>query len=134
MAEPNTQTVSTASQSGAPPVGALASSQENNNPAPASVGLQPPAPPVNALDTDSGADPTQANVHYKLSSGHVATLPQSSVPALLQQDPNAKAIPPLQDGEVLVKLSSGQSMTLPATSIPDLKKQDAGYTIIDSKV
>ncbi len=92
--------------------------------------LLPPAPPPNALDTNPGANPTEPVVQYQLSSGHVASLPQSSVPALLQQDKGAKQIPSPAQGEVLVQLSSGHTATLPSTSLPALKQQDPNYKYI----
>lgn len=97
---------------------------------PASINGQPPTPPPNALDTTPGADPTSPTVHYQLSSGHVASLPQSSVPALLKQDGNAKQIPTPASGQVLVQLSSGHTATLPSTSLPALKQQDPNFKYI----
>jgi hypothetical protein len=92
--------------------------------------MQAPAPPPNALDTTPGANPTEPVVQYQLSSGHVASLPQSSVPALMNQDSGAKQIPSPADGEVLVQLSSGHTATLPSTSLPALKAQDPNYKYI----
>lgn len=92
--------------------------------------MQPPAPPPNALDTTPGANPTESVVHYQLSSGQVASLPQSSVPALLKQDATAKPIPSPADGQVLVQLSSGHTATLPSTSLAALKQQDPSYKYI----
>jgi len=96
--------------------------------------MQPPVPPPNALDTTPGANPTEPVVHYQLSSGDLASLPQSSVPALLQQDKDAKQIPSPASGEVLVQLSSGETATLPATSLAALKQQDPNYQYIAGNV
>jgi hypothetical protein len=92
--------------------------------------LQAPAPPPNALDTTPGANPTEPVAYYQLSSGHIASLPQSSVPALMKQDPGAKSIPAPQRGQTLVKLSSGHAATLPTTSLAALKQQDPNFTYI----
>lgn len=94
--------------------------------------MQPPAPPPGALTTPDA--PTTPVVHYQLSSGHIASLPQSSVPALMQQDSGAKQIPSPADGEVLVQLSSGHTATLPATSLSALKQQDPDYKYIAGNV
>lgn len=92
--------------------------------------LQPPAPPANALDTTPGANPTEPVAYYQLSSGHVASLPQSSVPALMNQDPAAKPLPAPQQGEILVQLSSGHTATLPTTSLAALRQQDPNVKYI----
>ena len=101
-----------------------------SNTLPLPAALQAPAPPPNALDTAPGANLTEPVQHYQLSSGHVASLPQSSIPALLKQDPAAKALPTPGDGEALVQLSSGHTATLPVESIPALKQQDPTYKLI----
>lgn len=92
--------------------------------------MQPPTPPPNALDTTPGANPNEPVVHYQLSSGHMASLPQSSVPALIKQDPNAKQIPSPEQGQVLVQLSSGHAATVPSTSVHALKQQDPNFKYI----
>jgi hypothetical protein len=92
--------------------------------------MQPPTPPPNALDTTPGSNPNEPVVHYQLSSGHIASLPQSSVPALVKQDPNAKQIPSPEQGQVLVQLSSGHAATVPSTSIHALKQQDPNFKYV----
>ena len=59
-----------------------------------SLGKTPAAPAALSGKTAVNLADT---VIYRLSSGHTATLPQSSVPALLKQDPTAKRIGRLVD-------------------------------------
>jgi hypothetical protein len=69
-------------------------------------------------------------VYYQLSSGHIASLPSSSVDALLKQDPSAKALPTPQSGQNLVQLSNGKAATVPTSSLPALSAQDKAFKMI----